>query len=65
MACFALRDIALSRRQPDFIGEGIEEYEEEAYHNQPDRQENLGLGSVRFRRQSFAKRGRITLNDFR
>lgn len=64
VACFVLHNIALSRRQPDFDDEGIVPFEEEEYDNQPDRQENLAQEILRLRRQGFAKRQRITLNDF-
>ncbi|KZS21184.1 putative Nuclease HARBI1 [Daphnia magna] len=64
MACFVLHNIALSRRQPDFDDEGIVLFKEEEYDNQPDRQENLAKEILRLQRQGFAKRQRVTLNDF-
>jgi len=64
MACFVLHNIALSRRKPDFDEDEIAPFEEEEYDNQLVRQENLAQEILRLRRQCFAKRQRITLNDF-
>jgi hypothetical protein len=65
LACFILHNIALSRRQPDFDDDiAANQFEEQDYDNQPDRQENLAQATLRLRRPGFEKQNRMTLNDF-
>lgn len=66
MACCVLHNIARKRNQPDF-DEGVEEGELFEIRMPPennDVNENVNQENLRLRREGFAKRHRITLNQF-
>nr|CAH0108003.1 unnamed protein product [Daphnia galeata] len=66
MACCVLHNIARKRNQPDF-DEGVEEGEVFEIRMPPennDVNENVNQEKLRLRREGFAKRQRITLNQF-